>query len=267
MSAYLSVCRLRFIHGLQYRTAAIAGLSTQLFFGLIFIMVFVAFYSGTSNEMPMSLSEVVTYVWLQQIFLSLIMLWARDNEIFGFITSGSIAYELCRPVEMYGFWYAKLIAQRLANVTLRCLPITAVVFFLPHPYRMSLPPSWSSFLLFIIALLLGLLVVVAISMLIYISVFWTMSPTGSILMIAVASELLAGMIIPIPLMPIWLQNVTFVLPFRWTTDFPFRVYSGHIPQTEALWGILIQLCWIAVLVGLGMWCLRKALRRVVIQGG
>jgi len=267
MSAYLSVIRLRFINGLQYRTAAIAGLSTQLFFGLIFIMVFVAFYSGTAKTLPMSLSEVVTYVWLQQIFLSLIMLWARDNEIFSLITGGNIAYELCRPVQLYGFWSAKLLAQRLANVVLRCLPITAVVFLLPQPYRMSLPQSWTSFILFLISLLLGLLVVVAISMLIYISVFWTMSPTGSIMMIAVASELLAGMIIPIPLMPEWLQKVTFILPFRWTVDFPFRVYSGHIPAAEALWGILIQLFWIAALAGFGMWCLRTALRRVVIQGG
>lgn len=267
MNAYLSVWRLRFIHGLQYRTAAFAGLTTQFFFGLIFIMVFVAFYSGTSKAMPMELSEVVTYVWLQQIFLGLIMLWARDNDIFGLITNGNIAYELCRPVEMYGFWYSKLMAQRFANTVLRCLPILVIVLLLPQPYRMSLPDSWSSFILFILAMLLGLLVTVAISMLIYISVFWTMSPVGSIMMIAVASELLAGMIIPIPLLPNWLQKITFFLPFRWTVDFPFRVYSGHIPQTEALWGIGIQFFWLVALVAFGTWCLRIALRRVVLQGG
>jgi len=267
MSAYLSVCKLRFINGLQYRTAAFAGLTTQLFFGLIFIMVYVAFYNGSTKALPMELNEVVTYVWLQQIFLGLIMLWLRDNEIFGLITNGNIAYELCRPVEMYGFWYSKLLAQRVANTVLRCLPIAFIVLLLPQPYRLSLPHSWSSFTLFLIALLLGLLVTVSISMLIYISVFWTMSPVGSIMMIAVASELLAGMILPIPLMPIWMQNITYFLPFRWTVDFPFRVYSGHIPYMEAIWGIAIQLIWLILLIAVGTWCLRKALRRVVLQGG
>jgi len=152
-------------------------------------------------------------------------------------------------------------------VIIRCAPIILVVFFLPAPYRFSLPPSLITLLVFIVTLLLGLLVIVSISMLIYISVFWTMSPTGSILMIAVAGEFLAGMIIPVPLMPLWLQKIVYVLPFRWTMDFPFRVYSGHIPITEALWGILVQILWLTILVSVGSWLMIRALRQVVVQGG
>jgi ABC-2 type transport system permease protein len=267
MNAYISVWKLRFINGLQYRAAALAGMATQLFFGLIFIMIFVAFYSQSTVQPPISLKDLVAYVWLQQIFLTFIMLWFRDNEIFQLITSGNIAYELCRPCGIYPFWYAKLLAQRISSAILRCFPILIVVFVLPQPYRMSLPPSLAALVLFIVTLVLGLLVIVAISMLIYISVFWTMSPTGSILMIGVAGEFFAGMVIPVPLMPIWLQKVAYLLPFRWTADFPFRVYSGQIGQFEALWGVLVQLLWLVILIGVGIWSLRKALRQVVIQGG
>ncbi|UUZ80225.1 hypothetical protein LJK88_35605 [Paenibacillus sp. P26] len=267
MNAYLSVWKLRFVNGLQYRAATLAGMATQLFFGFIFIAIFIAFYSQSTVQPPIALKDLVAYIWLQQVFLGFIALWFRDNEIFQLITSGNIAYELCRPCGIYPFWFAKLTAQRLAVVALRCFPILLVVFFLPEPYRMSLPPSLSAFALFIVTLVLGLLVNVAISMLIYISVFWTLSPTGSILMIAVAGEFFSGMIIPVPLMPGWLQNVTYTLPFRWAADFPFRVYSGQIPQTAALWGCLIQVLWIAVLVVFGEWCLRRALRQIVVQGG
>jgi ABC-2 type transport system permease protein len=267
MNAYISVWKLRFINGLQYRAAALAGMATQLFFGLIFIMIFVAFYSQSTVQPPISLKDLVAYVWLQQIFLAFIMLWFRDNEIFQLITSGNIAYELCRPCGIYPFWYAKLLAQRISSAILRCFPILIVVFVLPQPYRMSLPPSLAALVLFIVTLVLGLLVIVAISMLIYISVFWTMSPTGSILMIGVAGEFFAGMVIPVPLMPIWLQKVAYLLPFRWTADFPFRVYSGQIGQFEALWGVLVQLLWLVILIGVGIWSLRKALRQVVVQGG
>jgi ABC-2 type transport system permease protein len=252
---------------MQYRAAALAGMATQLFFGFVFIMIFAAFYSGSSGSEPISLQDLITYVWLQQVFLSFIMLWFRDQELFDLITSGNIAYELCRPMDLYPHWYSKLMAQRVASVTLRCFPILFITFLLPEPYRMSAPPSLASFLLFLVTLLLGLLVIVSISMLIYISVFWTMSPIGSILMISVAGEFLAGMIIPVPLMPSWLQSIAYVLPFRWTADFPFRVYSGHIPVTEAAWGIVIQLLWLVVLVIVGQWLMRKALRAVVVQGG
>lgn len=268
MRTYLSVWRLRFINGLQYRSAAYAGIATQFFFGFIGIMILIAFYHQNLRQPPaISLQDLVTYIWLQQAFLSFIMLWVRDNEIFKLITSGNIAYELCRPCGIYEFWYAKLVGQRLSAALLRCSPILIAAFFLPDPYRLRLPPSMTTFLLFVATLLLGLLVLVAVSMLIYISVFWTMSPMGSMLMVGVVGEFFAGMMIPVPLMPNWLQNIAYILPFRWTADFPFRVYSGQIPQGEACWGILVQVAWLAVLVLIGKMIMNKALRQVTVQGG
>lgn len=267
MKAYVSLGKMRFLTGLQYRAAAFAGIATQFFFGFIFIMVYVAFYAHSGAEPPMTLQQVVSYIWLQQIFIGFIALWFRDPDLFQLITSGNIAYELCRPNGLYPFWYAKLLAARLASVALRCLPLLAVVFILPGPYAMSAPPTAAAWLLFVPALFLGLLVVVSISMLIYISVFWTMSPVGSILMIAVLGEFFAGMIVPIPLMPEWMQQAAYALPFRWTMDFPFRVYTGHIAPAEALQGIAVQLVWLAALIGFGQWAMRRALRQVVIQGG
>jgi ABC-2 type transport system permease protein len=267
MRPYISIWKMRFLNGLQYRTAALAGLATQLFFGLIFIMIIVAFYSQNAFNQPISLKDLTVYIWLQQAFLAFIVLWFRDNEIFQLITSGNIAYELCRPCGIYEFWYAKLMGQRLSNAVLRCFPVLIVAFLVPEPYRMSFPPSIGSFILFIVTLFLGLFLVIGISMLIYISVFWTMSPVGSTLMIAVVGEFFAGMIIPVPLMPAWLQTVANALPFRWTADFPFRVYSAQIPEDKALWGILVQFVWLAVIVGIGKLSMRRALRQVIVQGG
>ncbi|QGQ98146.1 ABC transporter permease [Paenibacillus psychroresistens] len=267
MKAYLSVGKLQFTIGLQYRVAALAGLSTQFFFGFVYIMIFVAFYSQSSDAQPISLQNLVAYMWMQQAFLSFIALWFRDNTIFQMITTGNIAYEMCRPCNIYELWYAKLLAQRVSSALLRCFPIIIVAFFLPQPFRLILPPSPVNFLLFLVTMTLGVFVIVSISMLIYISVFWTMSPIGSILMIAVAGEFFSGMIIPIPLMPTWLQNIVYILPFRLTADFPFRVYSGQIPVDKALWGILIQLVWLAALLVIGKLSMRKALQQVVVQGG
>ncbi|RED65587.1 ABC transporter permease [Cohnella lupini] len=269
MRAYVSVFRLRLANGLQYRSAALAGIATQFFWGFIIIMVFQAFYAQAQSPPPLSLSlsQLITYVWLQQAFLSFIMLWFRDNELFQLITSGNIAYELCRPNGIYGFWYAKLLAQRLASAALRCFPILVVALFLPQPYRLVTPADPATFLLFVVTLTLGLLILVSISMLIYISTFITMSAAGSLLMFGVLGEFLAGVVIPIPLMPSWLKSIVYVLPFRLTADLPFRVYSGHIPKWQALELIPLQLLWLAALIGFGKYAMGKALRRVVVQGG
>nr|WP_263323834.1 ABC transporter permease [Neobacillus sp. Marseille-Q6967] len=267
MNVYLSVLKIRLLFGMQYRGAALAGVATQFFWGFISIMVFEAFYEQATQTPPIQLNELITYIWLQQAFLVFVMLWFRDNELFDLITSGNIAYELCRPYDLYGFWYAKLLAQRLSNALLRCFPILLVAFILPKPYNLSFPPNSTTLILFIVTLLIGLLLLVAISMLLYISVFITLSPMGSLLVFGVLGEFFAGLIIPVPLMPDWLQTIAYVLPFRWTADFPFRVYSGHIPQEEAFLGLLIQLVYLLALVLVGKTALNRVLKRVVVQGG
>ncbi|WHY77955.1 ABC transporter permease [Neobacillus sp. WH10] len=267
MKVYISVLKLRLSMGMQYRAAALAGVATQFFWGFISIMVFEAFYQHAVQTLPISLKELIQYIWLQQAFLVFVMMWFRDNELFDLITSGNIAYELCRPSGLYGFWYAKLLAQRLSSAFLRCFPILIVAFLLPKPYNLEPPTNITAFLLFLSALLLGLLLLVAISMFLYISVFITLSPMGSLLVFGVLSEFFAGLIIPIPLMPEWLQKIAYVLPFRWTADFPFRVYSGHIPEHDATIGILIQLAYLTVLVVLGRAALNGVLKKVVVQGG
>ncbi|KKI92009.1 ABC transporter permease [Bacillus sp. SA1-12] len=267
MKAYVSVLKLRLLNGMQYRAAALAGVATQFFWGFMYIMIFEAFYLNTIESPPIALKELIIYIWLQQAFLAFIALWFRDNELFDLITTGNIAYELCRPCGIYGFWYAKLLAQRLSSAFLRSFPILLVAFFLPQPYNMTLPPNVLTFVLFLTSLIFGLLLLVSISMFIYISVFVTMSPVGSLLLFGVIGEFFAGLIIPIPLMPSWLQNIAYLLPFRLTADFPFRVYSGHIHQNEAIAGIISQFGWLVILVLLGKFAFHKALQKVVVQGG
>lgn len=59
---YVAVLSARFRMLLQYRTAAIAGFATQLFWGLIRVMIFEAFYRNAVGPLPMSFGEVVSYV-------------------------------------------------------------------------------------------------------------------------------------------------------------------------------------------------------------
>jgi ABC-2 type transport system permease protein len=267
MRAYYSLFKMRLLKGLQYRVAALAGVSTQLFWGFIYIMIYEAFYSSTTIEQPITLRQLIQVVWLQQSFLVFIMLWYRDNELFNLITSGNIAYELCRPTDLYGLWYAKLIAQRLSGAILRCFPIIIVASLLPYPYNFTLPYSLTAFILFLITLTLGLILIVAISMLIYISTFYTMSPMGSLLIFSVLGEFFSGLVIPIPLMPGALQKLAYLLPFRYTSDLPFRLYAGNISIREGVISIGVQFLWILLLITLGRLWMKKALRKIIIQGG
>ena len=267
MKWYVSLLKLRVFQGLQYRTAALAGVATQFFWGAISIMVFLAFYGDTPQINGFTKEHLITYIWLQQSFLVFIVLWLRDSELFELIRTGNIAYELCRPLNIYGYWYTKLLSTRLSGALLRCIPLLLVAFIMPGPYGLSLPASPALALLFVITLLFGVLINVALSMFIYISVFVTLSPIGSLLIFSVTGEFLSGLILPIPLMPEPLRNVVLLLPFRYTGDLPFRIYSGNLTEVEMLWGICIQLFWLLALPLLGNRLMNMALKRLVVQGG
>ncbi len=267
MKPYLSLFRVRLINGLQYRAAALGGLSTQFFWGLMLVFIYAAFYSGTGESGGFSYKDLVTFVWLQQAFLSLVFIYDWDAELLEMITTGGISYELCRPINLYQVWYVKLLSKRVARVSLRFFPVVILAFLLPYPYNLSMPISPTAFCLFIVTLFLGLLLVVAISMLIYISIFKTMSPVGTIGIFGIIGEFFAGMTIPIPLMPPWLQRICMMLPFRYTSDLPFRVYSGSISTNEALMGIALQVIWVIVLILAGSLVMRKVIRLSVVQGG
>jgi len=75
------------------------------------------------------------------------------------------------------------------------------------------------------------------------------------------------MMIPIPFFPQWLQNVMNVLPFASVQSTPFLIYTGYLPTDEALWRMIVQLTWLVVLVFVGRLLMKRALKRVVVQGG
>lgn len=267
MRQYISFFRIRFLAGLQYRAAAWAGVATQYAWGGMTLLMFWAFYQNGENRFPMTFQELSSYIWLQQAFLAMFMTWFYDNEIFESITSGGIAYELSRPCDLYTMWFVKNMAIRLSRVVLRCVPVLLVAAILPSPFGMRLPQDWVSAVLFPVALILGFLVLIAFSMLIYISAFYTISSMGIRILATSVMEFFTGAVIPIPFFPEWVQPIMNGLPFASMQNTPFLIYTGHLSGKEAMLRIGLQAVWFLGLLIFGRMLMNKALKKVVIQGG
>jgi ABC-2 type transport system permease protein len=269
---YVAIVGVRFRLLLQYRAAAIAGLWTQIFFGLVLIMVYEAFYrSAPTAAQPMAFAQVASYVWLGQALLAMLP-WNVDAELRAMVRSGAIAYELCRPIDLYGLWFARALAQRTAPTLLRAAPM-AVFAALGLPllglgeWRLAPPASLAAGAGFAAALLCALALGCAISALINISLMWTVAGDGIVMLSTTAVSLLSGLTIPLPLFPEWAQPVLPWLPFAGLFDLPFRIYTGHIAVGG--WALVItrQIGWTVALIGFGRWLLGRGMRRLVVQGG
>jgi ABC-2 type transport system permease protein len=58
--------------------------------------------------------------------------------------------------------------------------------------------------------------------------------------------LLSGRLLPLQLMPEWVQSLTSWFPFKWTFYFPIQCLAGGLTNEELLQGLGIQLVWIAI---------------------
>lgn len=267
MIGYASYFKTQLINGIQYKVAALAGILTQIFWGFLNVMVYMAFYRNGVSNVGIELNDLTTYVWLNQAFLVLVYIRTKDNEIMDMIKNGTVAYELCRPYNLYNWWYIKFLSKKYAAVMLRCLPILFLGLLLPEPYNLALPKSLFSFLLFLITLALGSLVLAGILMIIQSLSFFTCQDKGISDIVFILADLLAGSIMPLPLLPDIIQQISIYLPFRLIGDLSFRVYSGNIDINQALLNIILQIIWIVILVILGQYIMKKALKKVCIQGG
>lgn len=263
MNAYLAILKARLSILFQYRAAAMAGLSTQIFWGIIKTMIFSAFYAQAVTPQPISLAQAITFIWLSQGLLQLLP-WNIDKELEAQVKNGNVSYELVRPLDLYWLWYARAIAMRTVPTLMRCIPvfIIAVLFF-----GLSSPVSWSAALAFGTSLVFAALLSAAITTLIIISLFWTISGEGIQRLSPHIALLLSGSVVPLPLFPDWMQPFLNLQPLRGVLDIPSRLYTGVIPDQEAFYYLAFQLIWTLIIIGAGKWMMSRALKQFVAQGG
>ncbi len=262
MRSYKAIFLSRFFTICQYRSAALAGLTTQLFWGLLKMMILTAFFAETQNH-PIALSQTITFIWLGQALLQLLP-WSFDKELEAQVKSGNVLYELIRPLDLYGLWFFRSLAMRVVPALLRCTPIfvLAGLFF-----ELQAPVSSGAFIAFLAAIGFGALLSAAITTFVMITLFWTISGEGLMRLMPHTVMLLSGLVVPLPLFPEWLQPALNLQPFRGIIDIPCRLYTGVIPVQEAFPAFGFQIAWIIALVAIGRLLMKLALKRVVIQGG
>ena len=233
LAPYRGVLRARWRETLQYRVAALAGFGTQLYWGLIRLMILAAFYqSGPAGATDFSFAHVVRYVWLGQALLGLFP-FRLDHELADSVRTGTVAGELLRPIDLYSFWFWRMVAWRLAMTAPRCLLMLVVaVGILPlvglGEWALGAPAGVEAAGLYLLATALALLLGVAVTEVLVSLMFWTVSSEGARYILPSIIWFGGGMVVPLPLLPDGLATVLGYLPFAGLMDIPFRIYVGHL---------------------------------------
>ncbi len=267
MRTFKKVFKIAMLEELQYKMSYISGIICQIAFGFLYIMLYQTFFD---NGVPQnfSLQQMSSYVWLGQIFFAcMCFVDVCKKEITAPIVNGDVGYQMVKPVNIYAYWFMQVFSKPTCAAIMRGAPLFIFAVLLPKGYGISLPASPLSAVLFVLAMLLGIVLLTALRMWCYYLVLFTMDSRGVFFTVGAFFSLLSGAVIPIPLMPDGVQKVLDFMPFRYVNDMPYRVYMGNIGLTSAIIQIGIQLVWIVVLVAVGAVLINKKSQKLVVQGG
>jgi ABC-2 type transport system permease protein len=246
-----------------YRAATAAGVFTNTVFGLILAYTYVALWDEKPHLGGYDQAQALTYVWVgQALFMVMsVMGGGFENELIGRIRTGDIAVDLHRPADLQLWWLSGDLGRALFQLLGRgVVPMVfgALVF------RLALPTDALTWLAFLVAILLGLVVSFAIRFLVALSAFWLMDGLGAAQLCGLCGIFFSGMLLPLNVFPGALGEIARALPWSALIQGPADVLLG---EADPLGTYAFQAAWALALLTVGRLIQSAATRRVVIQGG
>jgi ABC-2 type transport system permease protein len=160
----------------------------------------------------------------------------------GRIQRGHLSGELLRPLHPIHGDVAYFAGWKVVVIVL-WLPIAAILALIFKP---TLDPTWLQIVVFFLAIWGAYLIRTMLLALLGMITFWT-TRVGALYELFFALELvLSGRLVPMTLMPEWVQTIAFYLPFQWTFFFPIDALVGQPTPVEMFAGLGMQVLWIAI---------------------
>ncbi len=263
MQLFYALIKLSFRRQLTYRTANLAGLATNFFFGLLRASIMIALYGERIDVAGYSLQDAITFTGVSQATIACLSFFGW-TEVMQSVYSGDVASDLLKPMGYFSFWLAQDLGRAIASLLVRSVTLMlAYALF----YDITLPRSAGQWLAVAVALILGILLSFSWRFLTNLAAFWTPDARGIIRLVFVFAWFMSGFLMPLRFFPEWFTNLCHLTPFPAMINTLIEVYLGVLTGPAMFQAMGMQLLWIALLFTTGQLVLRAGVRRLVIQGG
>jgi ABC-2 type transport system permease protein len=259
---YFRIINISFKNGVAYRIDYVAGIANIIFAIVVNVILWQTLYKGQNLENSIQHKMMITYIILSIIFQTVFIMdeFIIENKM----RDGSIIHYFIKPMSFRFYVFANTLGKTIFNILMILLPAVIIIKLL---YGILLPYSLSYFLYFILAIVLGYMVLYNLNF-----IFWTfslefMTSWGLITLKNALIVVLSGALIPLWLMPDNIAKIVQYLPFQSIYYFPLTIYLGIIPEDQIFKGIIIQLAWIILFIAVGHFAWRKSVKGIVVQGG
>ncbi|MDF2439899.1 MAG: viologen exporter family transport system permease protein, partial [Abditibacteriota bacterium] len=193
----------------------------------------------------LSLPQMITY-YLLVTALSVAITPHPEWDIAQWIRDGKITQFIVRPINYFAYRLAWETSYQLVK-TAMFLPALALIVWFFRAYIEVPALDAMRLLCFFCATLLAYLMLSHIKFMLGISAFWIAEVNGFLEIWNLLTSVFSGRLLPLSLLPSWLQSIGAILPFSLLYDFPIQILLGNAPPEVLWWGFLRQMAWLVAL--------------------
>jgi ABC-2 type transport system permease protein len=233
-------------------------------------LVMLALWTSVASEAPFRVDGVdYTSADFVAYFLSSLIVRNLTGSWVGWqvseeIRTGTMSMRLLRPLHPF----VALATQHLAAVPFRtivALPIAGVLLVSSGASALENEPVQLAVL--VPSLVLAWLITFSFLFTIGALAFFFTRAMGMINLYFAVFMLLSGYLMPIELLPGWIQPVAKWSPFRYMLSLPLELMTKSIPAGELAMLMGLQVFWTIASVSLALWVWRLGVRRFEAVGG
>ncbi len=269
--AFLSLAVAGFRRYATYGQATVAGAFTNSVFGFLKCYVMLAVVAaataggaagGTAGGYDGP--QLATFVWVGQGLLGVVLLWGW-TDLADRVRTGEVTSDLLRPIDPIVSYLAADLGRAVHALLTRMLVpvVVGIVFFdLYAPHRLLTYPFTA------VSVTAATVVCFAMRYLTNLAAFWLLDIRGVYMSWLLICGACSGLYFPIRFLPGWAEVVLWVAtPFPALFQGPLDILVERVSLTGQLLIMADQLAWMVIALALCGWVQRRAVRKLVVQGG
>lgn len=211
---------------------------------------------GRDNLGALSTGQVIAYYGL--MFISWYLIGGNVHHmVSNMIARGELSGKLTKPL----YPFAEKIFLEQGWKTLGLLTGTPVLIMILIGFggQTEIAFDLSNLLWTIPSILMGAIIFLTKDIIIGCTTFWLQSDKGTQHMDVLMMTIFGGDLAPLALMPIWVQSLANVLPFRYIFALPIEIFLGQHTGIDLLMALGVQLLWLVAFVWLAGIIYRRGL--------
>jgi ABC-2 type transport system permease protein len=260
VGAYPWVARASIRRYSTYRVATLGSILENCVVSMLWGYVLLAVVRTTGTVHGLAPKEALTFAFVSGSIEASFWVTA-PTEIDERIKTGDVVTDIQRPLDFQLYWLSHEAGRVVLMYLTRGIAQLAFGALVLH---VLLPHDPGALALFVVTLTLGFVISFAWRFIVGLTGFWLLDTRGAVSLSGAIVTFSSGALLPLALLPSSVGRGLRWLPFAGIVQTPFDAFTGN---RSVVGGIALQVVWAIVLLLVGRLMYRRALRRVVVQGG